>query len=267
VVVYWDQRYAGRSLDPFAPGPKSQKIDDYVSDLDAVISGVRNRLHCRKVVLVAHSWGTVPGLLYAEQHADNVAAYIGVGQEADTPESERRSYAWVLQQAHARGDSEAITRLTKMGPPGRNTGWTPRDLLQRYGGAFHTDLSIARLAFIGATSNEANWRDLAALLLAKDYNEAIEATEAKEVLDESHLKFRVPIFFVSGRYDHTVDADLAFQYLDHISAPRKAFIWFEHSGHYPPFEEPGRFNTVIIETILPIALRSQTDSMATSKYN
>jgi pimeloyl-ACP methyl ester carboxylesterase len=60
VVVLWDQRYAGRSLDPFGPKPPRQTVDDYVADLDVLIGGLQRRFSCRKVVLVAHSWGTVP---------------------------------------------------------------------------------------------------------------------------------------------------------------------------------------------------------------
>jgi pimeloyl-ACP methyl ester carboxylesterase len=253
VMVYWDQRYAGRSLDPFGPKPKRQQIDDYVRDLNVLIADLRKRLRCGKVVLVAHSWGTVPGILYAEQHPEDVAAYVGIGQEADTPVSEARSYAWVLSQARSRKDYDVVSRLTRMAPPGRGSGWTPRDLLARYGGAFHADLSVTQLALIGATASETNWRDAASLLFAKRYNQEIESEEARVVLDKGHLRFHVPIIFISGRFDRTVDADLAHQYFERISAPRKAFFWFENSGHYPPFEEPKKFNATMVNVVLPIS--------------
>lgn len=255
-IVYWDQRYAGRSLDPFGPRPAAQKIDDYVADLGVLIAKLRENLHCKKVVLVAHSWGTVPAILYAERHPDDVAAYVGIGQEADTPESEKRSYAWVLQQAGEKGDAEIVARLKKLGPPPRRSGedWTPRDLLQKYGGAFHADMSVGTLAMISATASEVNWRDGLALIFANTYNKAVESEEAKVVLDREHLRFRMPIFFMSGRYDHTVDADLAFRYLGRISAPKTAFFWFENSAHSPPFEEPERFNAIMLGVVLPAAL-------------
>lgn len=255
VMVYWDQRYAGRSLDPFGPKPPHQSIDDYVSDLDVLIDGLRRRFPCQKVVLVAHSWGTVPGLLYAERHPENLIAYVGVGQEADALESERRSYAFVLAQAEARHDEAAIQRLRAMGPPPRRNGeiWTPRPLLEKYGGAFHGDMSELSLVLQSAGASEMNWRDAAAFLDAHAYNEAISDAEGKVVLDKDHLRFQVPMFFLSGRADHVVDAPLTYDYLQRLSAPRKAFVWFEHSGHYPPFEEPGAFNAWIADNILPLA--------------
>jgi len=252
-LVYWDQRYAGRSLDPLAPKPKTQSINDYVADLDVLIADLHQRLRFGKVILVAHSWGTVPGLLYVERHPENVAVYVGVGQEADTPESEKRSYDWVMAEARRRGDSQAIAELTRIGPPPRKDGddWTPRKLLQTYGGAFHADLNFGKLFFASATQSEVNWRD--ALPLFIDDNEPISRQEAKIVFDKDHLHFSAPMIFVSGRYDHTVDAGLAARYLQRLSAPRKAFIWFENSAHSPPFEEPDRFNALMINMVLPLA--------------
>jgi proline iminopeptidase len=255
VVALWDQRYAGRSLDPFAPKPERQTVEDYVADLDSLIGDLQRRFACHKVVLVAHSWGTVPGLLYAERHPENLAAYVGIGQEANALESERRSYQFVLNQARERHDVPALELLQRIGPPPRTGGevWTPRILLEKYGGAFHghgSELSLA-LASVGAT--EMNWRDGAAFLFAHDYNSAISDAEATVVLDIGHMRFDVPIFFLSGRTDHVVDASLTFDYLQRISAPRKSFVWFEDSGHYPPFEEPQKFNAWMIKTILPIA--------------
>ena len=76
--------------------------------------------------------------------------------------------------------------------------------------------------------------------------------------------FREPTFFFSGRFDHTVDAELASRYLDCISAPKKAFIWFENSAHSPPFEEPERFNATMIEKVLPLA-RAKSTSVGNSR--
>ena len=255
VVVLWDQRYAGRSLDPFGPKPAGQTIDEYVADLDVLIDGLQRRFDCRKVVLVAHSWGTVPGLLYAERHPENLAAYVGIGQEANALESERRSYEFVLNQARARRDVLALERLQRIGPPPRPAGevWTPRTLLEKYGGAFHGSGSELSLALASVRASELNWRDGVAFLLAHNFNAAISDAEGKVVLNTGHLRFDAPIFFLSGRTDHVVDAPLTFDYLQSISAPQKSFVWFEDSGHYPPFEEPQKFNAWMIESVLPIA--------------
>jgi proline iminopeptidase len=64
--------------------------------------------------------------------------------------------------------------------------------------------------------------------------------------------FDVPIFFLLGRYDWHVPAVLAASYFDKIRASSKRLIWFEHSAHNPPFEEPEAFNAALIKDVLPL---------------
>jgi pimeloyl-ACP methyl ester carboxylesterase len=253
LVVYWDQRYAGQSLDPFGPKPTHESAEDYVEDLGALIERLCARFHRNRVVLVAHSAGTVPALLYVERHPERVAAYVGVGQVANTPESEVGSYTFVLEAARKAGDTGAVARLTKMAPPPWKEDFTPRDLVAKYGGAFHANVGLPSLAIITLRASEANWHDVAALLLVGSYNRLSMQTFHDAILDVDHAHFSVPIFFVSGRYDRVVSASLAYRYLGRISAPSKRFVWFENSAHGPPFEEPDKFNAWVINTILPIA--------------
>src|SRR5262244_1103078 len=60
VVVYWDQRGAGRSFDPKAD-PHHLTIAQHVADLDAVVDHLRQSLGRGKVILIGHSWGTALG--------------------------------------------------------------------------------------------------------------------------------------------------------------------------------------------------------------
>ena len=62
----------------------------------------------------------------------------------------------------------------------------------------------------------------------------------------------MPIFFLLGRYDWQVPSILAKSYFDGIQAPYKKLIWFEQSGHNPSFEEPGKFDQVLIKEVLPV---------------
>ena len=90
LVVYWEQRGAGRSYDADMP-PQSMTIAQFLRDLDEVVELVRHRFGKDTVVLVGHSWGTVLGTIYAHDHPEKVAAYVGVGQLADVRESAQLS--------------------------------------------------------------------------------------------------------------------------------------------------------------------------------
>lgn len=81
----------------------------------------------------------------------------------------------------------------------------------------------------------------------------LESENARLKLDPRYRSFAVPIFFLLGRYDWHVPSILAEAYFDKIKAPYKKIIWFEQSAHNPPFEEPRKFDQVLIDKVLPLA--------------
>jgi len=50
-------------------------------------------------------------------------------------------------------------------------------------------------------------------------------------------KIDIPVYFLHGRYDYTVEGTSAEAYLNQFDSPTKEFIWFENSAHSPLFEE------------------------------
>ncbi len=90
-----------------------------------------------------------------------------------------------------------------------------------------------------STSSTAMWNEI----LATDLTFKVPAID-------------LPVFFMSGRYDFTVSYDLAKAYLTQLRAPAKAFSSFEHSAHRPLFEEPERFEQIILDEVFagPIVL-------------
>jgi esterase/lipase len=56
----------------------------------------------------------------------------------------------------------------------------------------------------------------------------------------------IPIVFMSGKFDYTVNWELSKKFYDNISDENKKFIIFENSAHSPMFEERDRFLTEMI---------------------
>lgn len=54
-------------------------------------------------------------------------------------------------------------------------------------------------------------------------------------------KLAVPLILFEGRHDWNVNAEVAADWFDKVEAPEKNLVWFEHSGHLPMTEEPGKF--------------------------
>ncbi|HHO47983.1 MAG TPA: alpha/beta hydrolase, partial [Desulfobacteraceae bacterium] len=220
------------------------------------VEEVRRRFGREKVVLLGHSWGTILGTIYASQHPEKIAAYVGVAQIADMVRGDRLSYEYALAEAERRGNAGAVAQLTKIGPPPHSVDdrlkigrWN-----ERFGGMFHGDLSTGKLILAALGTDEANLRDV--ILFGRGNRFSLTRLHSEysrmRLIDRSR-SFRVPVFFLLGRHDRHVPSVLAEEYFHAIEAPCKRLVWFERSAHNPPFEEPEQFNKVLIREVLPLA--------------
>ena len=117
-VVHWDQRGSGKTYlvnDASAVG-KTMVPEQFVSDTHELVTWLRKEFAKEKVFLLGHSWGSHVGLEYARQHPQLLHAYIGVGQATNTPESERRGYAFALREARRTHNQDAIEQLESIAP-------------------------------------------------------------------------------------------------------------------------------------------------------
>lgn len=259
LVVNWEQRGTGRSFHTDIR-PESMTIAQFLRDLDEVVDVIKKRFDKQHIVLLGHSWGSALGTIYAFQHPENVAAYVGIGQTASMPEGERLSYDYALTQAVARGNREALDALRKIGPPPHTVDdmLVSRHWVEHFGGSFHTDLSPSKLIWAALRTEEANLIDL--ILFGRGNRFSLEHLwpEFSQLDLMAYTSFKVPVFFLLGRYDRQVPSTLAASYFEIIEAPCKRLIWFVRSGHNPPFEEAETFNRVMIEDVLPMVTGSRT---------
>lgn len=254
LVVYWEQRGAGRSYHGGIP-PETMTVDQFVRDLDEVVDLVRERFTKERVVLLGHSWGSVPGTLYAHRHPEKVAAYVSVAPVADFPLGLRMAYVWTLEQAWKQGDRKAVRALNAMAPAPETLDedlergeWT-----EKLGGVNHGDLTTGDLVRAAWTSDEANFMDLVKFSQGLRFSmEALYPVFSKMNLKEWTV-FETPIVFMLGRHDWHVPAVDAADHFKKIDAPAKRLIWFERSGHNPPFEEPDAFVRAMVDEVLPLA--------------
>lgn len=246
LVVYWEQRGAGRSYHGDIP-PESMTIEQFVSDLDELTELVRRRFHKQQVTLLAHSWGTIPGLIYAHDYPEKVAAYVGVAQIANFSEGERRSYEWALARAAEKGNQEALEELEAMAPAPDSVD---DELLkgrwvENFGGVFHQPMSTWTLIRAALGTDEATLLDLVKFGRGNRFSLENLRPEYHAVDLTRYREFELPVIFILGRYDWHVPSVAAAEYFAQLQAPKKRLIWFEESAHNPPFEEPERFVNVL----------------------
>ena len=260
-VVYWMQRGTSKSFDRRMPA-SSLTIEQFIADLDELVDMMRKRFGKDKVALYGHSWGSVLGVLYAARYPEKVAAYVGTGQIGEWAAFETASYTFVLAEAERRRHRKAIRELRAIGPP-PHAFWdmvVERKWLTRFFGIIR-GMSLWRFSRITLGGPEASIVDLPDILLSQLVTPKVMWQELIGVnLIKTAPALQMPIFFFLGRHDRVVVPETSVAYFDVLQAPSKTLMWFEESGHEPPTEEPEKFNSLMVEMVLPVALASLSRS-------
>lgn len=241
-VVHYDQRGSGKSHQ-FGEDYSGVTAGLLVQDLLSLADYVSARLGHSKAILVGHSYGTYIGMQAAAASPEKFAAYIGIGQVADPRASEWDSFAFALGQAAASNDKRDILQLEAMRERiEAGHAITPRSLIRKYGGAARI-IDETRDYVEGFLMNpEYNLLDVIryarGIALTQDRLLREEATRPIPSLVE---KLELPVYFVMGAHDYMTSTKAARAYFEELEAPDKTFIVYEHSAHYPQFEEEERF--------------------------
>ncbi len=249
VVAYWDQRGTSKSYDE-SLDPADMTIAQITADLDDLIDQLLAEFDQEQVLLAAHSWGTIVGIEYAAANPQKLAAYIAISQTTGQIESDEIGYEWALAEARAAGNENAITQLEEIGTPEYTIEefYTQRRWVNVLGGGLYehqSDLALLRTAL---SASEFGWTDLRSFFQGNRFSsEALWDEQQAYDARERHQSFETPIYFINGRYDRLISPDLSAEYFDTIQAPQKELIWFEQSAHSPLFEQPEKFNQLMIE--------------------
>lgn len=251
-AVYWDQRGAGRSYHA-GISRSSMAVEQFITDLDELVDAVRRRLGKPRVAIFGHSWGSALGVLYAARFPGKVAAYVGSGQIGDWPAAESASYERALGEAQRLGSRRALSRLRAIGPPpyAADAVFTERTWSLRLEGGMRPRVlwGMGRVLAGGQESSvlglPAAWRGFRFSM--RQMWPEVSRLNLTELVPE----LQMPVFFLLGRRDPWVPPATSVAYLDTLTAPAKKLVWFEHSGHEPFVDEPGKFNATMADLVRP----------------
>ena len=257
VIVHWDQRGAGKSYSTSIP-ESSMTIEQFISDTHELVELLLQRFGRSKLILLAHSWGSIVGALTVDKYPELFDAYIGISQAVDPPESERMMYRFALENAMKQGNSKAAAELRRLGePPYKSFSdySTMKNWVHRFRDADYSEISPWKFVRLALASPVYSWSDLLRLALGMrfSFSHLWQEVFYRTDLFKQSPKLDVPIYFFLGRHDRTVtaSAELAERYFNELEAPRgKHLIWFERSGHWPQLEEPEKFCAVLTEKLL-----------------
>lgn len=246
IVVNWDQRGSGKSYHWSLTGEDLQ-VDKLIEDTHRLTMHLSERFDRKKIFIAGHSWGSLLGTLTVQRYPENYYAYIGIGQVANSPLGEQRSYEFALREAKLRNNGKAIKELETIGsPPYRNPrkdATIERKWVSAFGGSERNISTYEDLIKGVFFAPEYSWFDGIKLALGDSFSRnAILPQTANANLFESVPELKVPVYFFMGKYDYMTPSEVAYDYYEQLIAPSKRFVWFERSAHFPHFEEKELFS-------------------------
>lgn len=260
-MVTWDQRGAGKTYTLNDPDSykDSIHIQQYVADTIEIADNIKEKYNKDKVILMGHSWGTIVGLHAAIKRPDLFHAYVGIGQVINTHDNERISFNYGLEQAKAHGNQAAVDEMMTIAPyPGDKPITRERIVLarkwaQHYGGltAYRDNSTYyykaVRLSpeYLDDEICAINQGSLFTLEKVIDEFLAVDFKPIKEM--------SIPVIMFMGRHDYTTPSQPTAEWLDKVKAPYKKAVWFEHSAHMVPWEEPGKTLVSLLQYVRPLA--------------
>ncbi len=245
VVATLDQRGTGSSYDQLEP-LATHTLANAVTDVIEVSDYLRTRFGQQQVYLVGQSWGTIIGVLAAEQRPEAFAAFVGVGQIVDIAETDRIFYDDTLAWARAQGNAEFVAELEAAGPP-------PYSNLLDYPMVFAHEQEVYGYDH---SANAEGAGQMLENLPVSEYSPLDTVNIVRGLLDtfsvlypqlqeldlrQSAARLAVPVYLVEGRFEPRGRKDLARDWFQKLHAPQKRWVEFETSGHRPLFEQPEEF--------------------------
>ena len=256
-VVQWDQRGAGRT---FGRGGKAGSgeltIERMSQDGVEVAELVRGRLGKERVILLAHSWGTVLGVNMAVRRPDLFYAYVGTGQIVDMRRNEDLSYDLLLERVRAAGDEKAVKALEGIGrPPYKDfkTWMVKGRLAVTHSPPSASGRSLPNVFAAALTTPGYSLKDAYTLFDAFGFSSEklfgeLMAYDARRL----GTKFEVPIFILQGDSDLQSPAALVAGYFSSVDAPRKKMVMLKGEGHTAVLALPDVFLSELLARVRPL---------------
>jgi pimeloyl-ACP methyl ester carboxylesterase len=253
-VVAWEMLGGGKSYRPGIP-PECMSLEAFIQDTSELTRFLQQRFQQAKIYLVGHSFGALLGVRVVQRFPEDYYAYVGIGQVANTYESERISYQWALATAKERGNVKAVQELEALGEPVHGTYKTgqagthiERKWVKEFGGALHGKSSMPLLTRVliksplYSVAEALNYFKGEKFSLRFLWDDVLAVDFFKQARE-----FKLPFYICQGVFDYQAAYPVAKRYFEQVVAPKKEFFTFENSAHGTLFEEPEKFLQVMLK--------------------
>lgn len=258
VLVFWDQRGTGKSYHPNIP-KESIKLSQFISDAEEVIDYLREYFNQDKILIAAHSWGSVIGLSLAAKIPAKLHAYVGISQIIDWAQNDRLCREWAISEAIKRGNKKAVDQLTQLGEPPYTESlkqWGQlRTWLMRFNSMIYKNKEIKPPSLMDAAKIMLYSPDYTLKDMYNSFYKGFKLSYSQQMIEDfstvnffsSAKRIEIPLFFIHGRKDVHVYGSLVQTYLDQLEAPlSKQLFWVEKSSHMFHLDDAKEIEQILI---------------------
>lgn len=243
--VYYDQRASGMSQGN--PKAETFTIDQFVEDLDKIITLIKHQYDCQSIFLLGKSWGGCFGTAYLldGKRQQKIKGWIEEDGAHNFKWGIALSREWVkgkAQEKIRRGDNAGYWQKEVSWYNG-NPNLVETDNLLRHGknvndlnGIYYNPANDPGNAFSFASPVPVFYQMTTLHLTNNNKFDMKNSDYSPEM-----YKITIPSMILWGRHDGTLPVDLAQNAYDSLGtdpADKSVYI-FEKSAHCASFEEPG----------------------------
>ncbi|AMR27330.1 hypothetical protein A0257_09640 [Hymenobacter psoromatis] len=221
-VIFYDQRGTGASQPVQAGAP--QTLAAQVADLEALRQG----LGLAKIILLGDSYGGLLAIAYASAHPEHIAKLV----LSDAASSNLRTIVHLFDDVFP----DAPDRDKQAAQAGASPQAAAEASLRDH----------FNLLFYSLAQRDRYFQKLgpaSTLGLEPAVSAAVSADAATQDFTPQLAGFTFPTLVLTGRYDMNVAPLTAWRLKQAI--PGAQIVFFEKSGHFPWFEEPDTYRTVL----------------------
>ena len=258
-VVNWDQRNSCKTF--FANKNNAEAIagtgtlDDYVQDIDDVVSYLHTVYEFDRLILMGFSWGSIIACEYAKKHPEKLLCYIGVGQYTEFYESFSATCESIEKMASEMRNKADLKKIEYFKSTIPTQPKISDEFMKSYG--------IYNMLGMKYISKHARPFPLKALmkspflnfrekmsLMKQDYKMfARTYITMMEYNFKENMRFEIPLLFVFGNEDYICRADLFKEIYSEISAPEKKLTIIENAGHSCFYDRPEDFLKTVCDFV------------------
>ncbi|MCL2717879.1 MAG: alpha/beta hydrolase [Lachnospiraceae bacterium] len=251
-IVYYDQRGAGKT---YMRNPdKEADINNILKDLEESVEYIKQKYNKEKIIILGHSWGTIPGALYVKKHPENVIGYVGVAQIVNINDSERARVTYLKNLMQEKRKNKQVKFLDELIEATEGTLYeerlTKKQLNRlRMMQIRNKMLEGASLSMLKIMKNSPVYEktDLKVMMSSKKRSAKLWDYIYKFDLYKEMKEWPVKTLFISGSKDFQVPYSLLTEYCRQNKDGNIQLEIYEDAGHFFMFDQSAKFWDMIYQ--------------------